>query len=314
MMKTQRRPSFIDLAAFAAVILVPLACLLGRWSWILDLANHFRFPLLLAVAAALVWFTIRRFPLRSLSAAAVLLLLGGSIVPYYYPWAGRHSTQTPDLKIFYANVLTSNKQHDLLIKQIKQKNPDVIALLETNKRWIAAMRQAFPEYSFVETEPREDNFGISMLSKIPAKFELLHYGPRQFPMIRAEMTVNGHAVVFWTLHPPPPKGASSSRARNSQLAEVGKILQAEKHPVLLAADLNTSPWSHALDLILTDKMEDGRKGFGLGLSWPSILPKFCRTPIDYVLHSREFEVLEYQVLEFTGSDHYPVYAGLKLKD
>lgn len=304
----------IDRLFLATLVMAPLSCVLGRWFWVLDLANHFRIPLILGMLPVSLWFLYRQHWKRFIFSVAMFFYLGSSAAPYFFATVPESNTGIPDLKIFYANVYTVNRKHDLLIHAALAKNPDIIVLLETNPRWFEAVKKAFVEYRYTESELREDNFGIAVFSKIPMSFELFHSGERQIPSIRAEFQLKDKPAVLWALHPQPPKSGRRTKERNQQLAALGETLKKEQRPVLVAADLNTSPWSNALRLVLTDKMQDSRWGFGLGLSWPAILPKFFRTPIDYILHSPEFKVLKYQVLDSVGSDHLPVYAELKLEE
>ena len=71
------------------------------------------------------------------------------------------------LRILHANVLSSNEQATPLLDLIAREQPDLLALHEINARWIGTLAGLADDYPYREGAPREDDFGILVLSRTP---------------------------------------------------------------------------------------------------------------------------------------------------
>ncbi|HUG19157.1 MAG TPA: endonuclease/exonuclease/phosphatase family protein, partial [Planctomycetaceae bacterium] len=90
-----------------------------------------------------------------------------------------------------------------------------------------------------------------------------------------------------------------------QIGELMNEVETNSGPVIVAGDLNVSPWSpYFSKLTASGRLRDLRKGRGLINTWPA--HNFCtRTPIDHVLPSSEVAVHSLETLpEACGSDHF----------
>ncbi|MCB0704381.1 MAG: endonuclease/exonuclease/phosphatase family protein [Saprospiraceae bacterium] len=98
--------------------------------------------------------------------------------------------------------------------------------------------------------------------------------------------------------------------RVQQATRVEAHIKGSPHPVILCGDFNDTPLSKAYH-ILSENMVDGfqEKGHGIGTTYGGLIPTLR---IDYILHDPRFTVLEYRTFREDYSDHYPVYARLKL--
>ncbi len=101
--------------------------------------------------------------------------------------------------------------------------------------------------------------------------------------------------------------ALGSRARKKQIAELIKIVNTIKNPVILMGDFNTFKGDIELKRILketslTDKSKLDKTS--LKLTYPAYKP---RKRFDYILTSPTIKVKKYKVLDFHFSDHLPLY-------
>jgi len=81
-------------------------------------------------------------------------------------------------------------------------------------------------------------------------------------------------------------------------------------PYIIAGDFNDTPLSYAVNKVSSGLQNAFRKkGRGWGVTYNGDFPNF---QIDYILASKEFEVASYQIIKARLSDHYPVWADLKL--
>ncbi|RRN76410.1 endonuclease/exonuclease/phosphatase, partial [Pseudoxanthomonas sp. SGD-10] len=83
-----------------------------------------------------------------------------------------------------------------------------------------------------------------------------------------------------------------------------------KTPYVIMGDFNDTPSSYTVNQISKDMKNAFReKGSGLGITYNGEFPNF---QIDYILTSRQFDILSYKIIKEAYSDHYPVKAEVKL--
>lgn len=95
-----------------------------------------------------------------------------------------------------------------------------------------------------------------------------------------------------------------------RLRELVPFIKKSPHPILLASDLNSTPGSYeyeTLNSFLSDSYIQAGEGNGTtfhGFKFP--------IRIDYMFHSKPFEVIEAKVIRKKFSDHFPVIISYKL--
>lgn len=99
--------------------------------------------------------------------------------------------------------------------------------------------------------------------------------------------------------------------RSEQVYLVKNHAKTSPYPFIIAGDFNDTPASFAVN-----KMSEGlknafcEKGNGFCTTYNGDFPNY---QIDYILPSKQFEVINYRVFQKKLSDHYPVRADLRLK-
>ncbi|PTQ95885.1 endonuclease/exonuclease/phosphatase family metal-dependent hydrolase [Mucilaginibacter yixingensis] len=105
------------------------------------------------------------------------------------------------------------------------------------------------------------------------------------------------------------KHAFEERARQVML--VRESMDACPYPFLIAGDFNDTPSSFAVNQMAKGLKNAFReKGSGLGRTYNGNFPNY---QIDYIMASKQFDVLTYGVIRKKLSDHYPVYSDLVLR-
>ncbi len=102
--------------------------------------------------------------------------------------------------------------------------------------------------------------------------------------------------------------SNAFKMQQEQAEIVKKHQQASKYPVLVCGDFNNTPFSyvyHKLSNNLNDAFTE--KGNGLGTTY--LFDSFP-TRIDYILASENLEVINFENIKTTFSDHYPVGATI----
>lgn len=293
------------------------AALLASWDWRLDLFSHFRLWYLLGTAACLaVLIAARRWRL-SVVGAIVLIINIAAVLPYYLPRA-QAGNDSPKLRVLLSNVLSSNSDTESLLQLIDHEQPDVIALLEVDLQWARSLRALSAKYPHSLVEPREDNFGIALYSRLPlVEARKVAIGQAGIPSLAAKIDwpERGTPVGIVVTHPLPPLGRNNAALRNGQLVELADYLQKLDLPAAVLGDLNATPWSpHFAKLLEDAELHDPRLGRGVLPSWPTMWPAALRIPIDHVLCRGKLVVHDLRLGPHIGSDHLPLIADLEQRD
>ncbi len=311
-MSTSGRPRFLTfrigwlgLVTSAGVLLcaATLFGFLGRFWWFFDLFSHFRVQYFagLAVLGLILLVTRRR------SIGALFLLLAAinlaQVLPLYF---GAPSSASDPTRLMLINVNAQSGDTGRVRRAVAESAPDILVLEEVNERWITELSDLRDTYPYSVVEPREDDFGIALFSKLPLlQSDVVFIGSAGVPSIEATLGGKGEPLRILATHPLPPGGPDYSAWRNEQLQLMAERIDASR-PFLLVGDLNTTPWNfHFQQLLARSGLRDSAVGFGVQPSWPTFNPLFW-IPLDHVLHSPCIIVTARKTGSDVGSDHYPV--------
>ncbi len=296
-----------------------LACLatvtgfLGRLWWLFELTSHFRLHLAFALGAlAILWAIKRRWRLTAICgvAAALNALL---VLVLLWPVANPVAIAGPRLRLVALNVHTANERGDRVLEFLRRTDADVLLLMEVNERWMIELGSLRTNYPHVIAEPREDNFGIALFSRLPlTNLAVVEFGKAELPSITATIEVGGQDIFLLGTHPLPPGSAENARWRNEQLKEIAAHVLRQTMPTIVLGDLNCTPWSPYFSELLRDSgLKNTSQGRGLFGSWPAWLP-FARISLDQCLVTPSIHVINKQLGPQVGSDHLPLIIDLQI--
>jgi endonuclease/exonuclease/phosphatase (EEP) superfamily protein YafD len=290
-----------------------VAGFLARLWWAFELASHFRMHLAIGLAGlAAVWALKRRWRMASIcglcaavDAVLVLLVWLPAEMPVQQPGAR--------LRLVSINVHTKNQRSDLVLKFLQAADADVILLMEVNETWMNALQPLRANYPQVIAEPREDNFGIALFSRLPlTNSEVIELGKAEVPSIATTISVGGHPVFLLGTHPLPPGSAEYARLRNEQLREIAALIRRHRTATIVLGDLNCTPWSpYFTDLLHDSGLKSTSQSRGLFGSWPAPLP-FGRIPLDHGLVSPTIRIVQKWTGPPVGGDHLPLVLDLQI--
>ena len=300
----------LQVAAVLTVLFSVLTALDTRQHYI-ELFSHFRLQYLVGSLLLLIVFAIKRRAIYSLLMVVALTINAG----YVLPWYGDSEAATGDtrLKFLYANVLSTNGDHERLIDLINSERPDVIFLQEMSTLWLEALQTLESDYPFSYSVSREDNFGIAMWSRLPLASAMhVDSPPLGFPTIIATLRFGGTDLTLISTHPMNPLGRDNFGARNAQLQSVTEIVTQASGEVLLLADLNASLWDrHYRHFEESTGLRNARSGNGILATWPTFMP-IAMIPIDHVLVSSGIGIADIKTGPRIGSDHLPLIVTVVL--
>lgn len=297
-----RRSLLLALADAGALVAVPAS--LAAWAaplhWALELPGHGRLHLGLSLllAAAVAGLARRR------RALLYLLVAGVNLAPvaaraWVAPRGAVEGAAT--IRVALHNVNTGNRRRGSAVAALAAADADVVAVIEASSAWVAELRAALPEHVHVLAHPQDDNFGMTLFSRVPLEGAEVLWLPSSPAALTARVRLGSRTVTLLVVHPYPPIG-TGALVRDRQLAAVARHAAACEGPLVVMGDLNATPWTPCVERLREEaQLADGGAGSGYGATWPARLGPLG-IPIDLVL-VRDVAVTGFEVGAAHGSDH-----------
>lgn len=285
----------------------------GKFHYLLELTSHFKVQYFVAGCCALFFFCFSRKPRWAAFSLLCVLLNLMVILPWYLPAPSMGVVPQQELRVLLANVNVKNRNFAAAIALIQREQPDLVAIVETNRDWLQALKAIEPILPYALFSPQAESFGIALYSKFPLE-AIAVAAPNEFKdfHVVAKVNIAGKQVTAIALHPPPPIGTALSQVRNQELANIADMVRSLQTTVIALGDLNTTLWSPFYQKFINQThLHNSRQGFGILPTWPSILPPLY-IPIDHCLVSFNVQVRRTRTGQFIGSDHLPVVTDLGL--
>lgn len=280
-------------------LLLMVGCMVG-WILVWPQMETAHFMLLALLACFSVFYCTRIFPYSRLWRKEIRRLQEG---------AGAAS-----LKIFAANVLQENKAYEQMLAQIRQTNPDIVFLLETDQAWADAVQELKKDYPYTLLQPLDNTYGLLFYSRLKVvSGKVLFRVKNTIPSIDAIVALeNGQHVQLWGVHPEPPVPGENlyATAKDKELMKVALLARDCKLPSIVFGDLNDVAWSHTTKLFRkTSGLLDPRIGRGFYSTF-SAHHWWIRFPLDYIFCSTDFGLVNMRRMPPNGSDHFATFVHL----
>jgi endonuclease/exonuclease/phosphatase (EEP) superfamily protein YafD len=214
------------------------------------------------------------------------------------------------------NVLSSNRDSELVEAWLQNENPAVVGVLELQDFWArffgsGELRAAYP---FRHEAPEPGDAGVALYSRFPIHFaETIKVGRGGTPMVRAELVVDGCIVQVLVLNAFPPISQAMWSSREELLRAAAEALDQDL-PTLIVGGFNATMYSSTLaEFRESANVTDSRQGIGRQATW---MPVFgpLGLDIDHVLVSRDLRVRSRRVGATVGSDHAPIVSDVVLTE
>lgn len=298
---------YIESATFILSMLLGLSYL-GSFHFVFELLTHFTFQYAFFFILSVIFFALCKDKIWFFVSSIGFLLCLFEIVPIY-----KGSDQTVlanKVKVFVANVNTANDKYQLVVDQIKEKDAQIVGLVEVSREWIFKIKEIETIYPYSYKHPRSDNFGLALYSKSPIEKPLVvNFGNSQAPSIVAIINLP-EPIQFVLTHTLPPLNTDYSTRRNNHLIGLAKA-SSTKSRLIIGGDFNITPYSADYKAFLLDSsLKNSRQGFGFLPSWG---PLFLMIPIDHFFTSKDMNTHKMEILSANGSDHLPIYAEFSYK-
>ncbi|MEZ5815072.1 MAG: endonuclease/exonuclease/phosphatase family protein [Alphaproteobacteria bacterium] len=304
------------MAGFALCILAisVFLSLFAENSWVTDLFTHFQFQYVAGGIILGIWFgALKKWPPMFL--ALFLCLFSSYKIYASFEFVSQNSATNAAFKIMHYNRKYEITDHKNLVRFLSEEKPDVVVLQEATKSHSDAAKILIKTYPYQIHEPRVNAFGMVVLSKYPFK----EYRVKNFERIALDNIQmrfvfepqEGHEVVVYALHPPPPTSAALRNQRNMELDLTTKDIKRDtEENIIMLGDWNITPFSPVFKSVLdAAELKQQHTEFPAFPTWPSPFSiPFLQIPIDHILHKGRLQLLEKKRGPAMGSDHYPVIA------
>jgi endonuclease/exonuclease/phosphatase (EEP) superfamily protein YafD len=287
-----------------------------------DMANHFR-PYTLAGAGVILVLALALRPPTAVRWSVVLVALNAALLLLPLLWSAdaadrqafgqaQASTGQRDIKVVTFNLYTRNHETESIAQFLLQEDADIVLLQEVTEQHFTVLsatlsaRYPFWELCLVQGACRQ-----AIFAKRPwVSVEHLRRDD-QTPEMISVLFDDGErgALRVHGVHLATPYRPRQARQTDHLIAKAN----AAQGPVLLAGDLNMTPWSYGLQRLLAST---GLRRHATFLrSWPMLgnyrlpVPAFL---IDHVLTTPDIKAVSIRTGPYLGSDHLPIIAVLRL--
>lgn len=261
--------------------------------------------------------------LLSLAILCNIIYLSVQILPFT-PFSKKHiltaRNELPEqsFSIMIANVYEDNQNTAGCLQVVADAKPDIVLLLETNKRWETETRSLTTHYPYHVKVPLENTYGMLLYAKFPLDAAEIKYLVEQdIPSIHCYFTLkSGKKIRLHAVHPTPPVPNENPRSteRDQELLLIAELTKESDEPVVVIGDLNDVAWSYTTELFLKmSGLLDPRRGRGFYNTFHAHYP-FMRFPLDHAFISTDFKLKELKRLPNFDSDHFPIFVHLQYEE
>ena len=317
-------------AAIFGGLLLTIAGRLGRMAWWLDIWSHFALQIGLGLGLLAIVVVALRDPRWAIPAGIAAAFNLALLAPFFAPapvteaGTGQGAVPAPNLHVLAYNVLKMNHNTVEVTDYVRSQSPDVLALIETNDRWLEAVEQNLPGYEVVTAVPRPDNFGM-LLAIRRDREDLVITQSRSFedlssewplvPTIEAQLELGGRPLDLLVVHTMPPHHIGKPHMRDSMLRGAFAWAAGRECPHLIVGDFNTTPIAPSFRAMLDGSaLTDSSLGHGYQATWPIAPISLLGIPIDHALLGPGLRLTERRIGPSMGSDHRALHVTIALDE
>lgn len=284
-----------------SILLILFIILNRRWSFA-------SFLLVVGIISALIIHSIKLIPYIS----------GEKTVPD--TTSSGQQLRENSIGILLANVLIDNKKASKIMQIIEEVNPDIILTMEVNQWWISELQGLKQDYPYYIEYPLDNAYGIALYSKFElAEDDIKFLNDDEVPSVHPKILLpSGKTIRFHGVHPVPPVPSSkypdNVGEKEVALIKVGKMVERDSLPSIVAGDFNDVSWSRTSRMFEGERnLNNVRIGRGFYNTY-NAQSLFWRWPLDHYFVTEEFSLLKLERLPEFNSDHFPMYAEFVLKE
>ncbi|GMN03214.1 endonuclease/exonuclease/phosphatase family protein [Erythrobacter sp. MTPC3] len=211
------------------------------------------------------------------------------------------------------NVLQDNRDYQRTVELIRDVDPDILFLMETDEAWANAMAPVMSGYTGQLHRPLDNKYGLMFATRLPmTDASIQDLAQKDTPSIFATLMAGDDEFRVIGLHPRPPVPDQDTEERDAEIIAAADRSRELDMPVLAIGDFNDVAWSDTTVLFREiGSFLDPRIGRGTYATFPAD-KTWLGWPLDHLFVTREFLLKSMDVGQPVGSDHRPVIAQLCL--
>ncbi|WP_375271448.1 endonuclease/exonuclease/phosphatase family protein [Sphingomonas sp.] len=212
------------------------------------------------------------------------------------------------------NVYQHNRDYVPTRRMIERMRPDILLLMETDRRWVDALAPSLARYRSRVMRPLDNTYGMVFATNLPVRAaETRDITDQDTPTLYARLaTRDGKPFDYVGLHPRPPVPGQDTDRRDRKIERAALALADHDVPRMAMGDFNDVAWSRTTQLFKqVGGFLDPRIGRG---SYPTFPADHASLgwPLDQLFLSPAFTFRGLHVLGSVGSDHRPLAATICL--
>ena len=285
-------------------------------TWLNAFTLYLYLPAYLVLALA-AW--THRWWLATASAAVVAFHLAWIAPDFqpatqFVPPTANPIAEPRSLRIFYANVLGSNRQFEAMLNEAASTNPDVIVLSELHRPWVSYLREsevikAFPYGTNVQKRHYGDT---NVFSRLPvSRMRVIYIAGRV--ILSVDIQVEEQAVRLYMIHSPRPMLQSMAEYEDFW-NQLEPLVNSDRGPVVVIGDFNATQHSEVYRRLTSGRLRSAHvdRGRGYATTWPNWRRPVPPIRIDQALVSDEVECISIAEGMGPGSDHKPLILDIRI--
>ena len=303
--------------------------------WLQYFSMFVPFMLLTNLALTVYWlFSWKPATFIAITAFALNVYYVSSI-PSHKTESIENGTRSISVASYNVNYFSHEEQQNAprIASVIKMKNTDILAMQEFQPTSYYNVKEIIGEFDYLENSAIYSGSGEGIGMAIFSRFPILRSKKTTFPnsdngYMWADILFNNDTIRVINCHLQTTGYYSSIRIgynhlvekmsenfiiRAIQAAQVRSLIDTTKHPVILCGDLNDTPKSFVYSKVKGNDLIDsfGVKGLGIGGTYRW---SFNLLRIDYIMHSKHFKTLKYEMEPAKLSDHKPIFSVLEYQN
>jgi endonuclease/exonuclease/phosphatase (EEP) superfamily protein YafD len=294
-----------------ALLTFSLSGYAGELNHLIDLFSHFKVQYLLLSVIPFIFFLLKRHRSGLILSLCCILINALEVVPWYIPQSVNPIGQP--VRVLMSNVDKNHAQYDQVIAMTQAEKPDITVFVEVGKQGVKKLDVLQSQMPYALAHQDIETDGTAIYSRFPLlnpEIKTLGAGRK---VVVAQVEINGEFVTLMAAHPSNAVRKIYADERNQQLDAIAADLRSRPGAVILAGDLNVTPWSpHYRRSLGNTRLHNTRLGFGILPSWSRVHPFFA-IPIDHILVSPEIGVKQTHTGRSVGSDHLPLISDLWIR-
>jgi endonuclease/exonuclease/phosphatase (EEP) superfamily protein YafD len=211
-------------------------------------------------------------------------------------------------------VRAKNHEHDALLKEIEESQPDVVIVVEFSRHWYTAFKTSPILAPYVYgTAAKSHQSSVNVFSRIPIASDTRAWvGDRAVETV--EIPLGSRTLRVIGLHAVRPE-FKRDFDYNDYWSEAIPMLFANKGPLVVIGDFNATEHSLVYQQLTAGRLRSAHddRGRGWATTWPNgewLLPPIR---IDQAFLSPEVECVRIIEGMGRGSDHKPLILDVRLR-